>query len=218
MWNIIIDALFVLIILVCIGVGIGRGFIDSVLGLVSTGVALLVSIFTAKYLANFINKIFNFEDMILRGLDKANDGNVTFFGGKVSLSNVEVAKFVVWIISLVMIFLLIKLVVFILAKIFEKVTKKSPTISGINRVLGMIFGALRGGVIVVIILALCSLLSQVPIIGQPIYDTVSKPTITGAVFKYVDEFVEDKFDQKKVEDIISRIVSDNKAPEEGSGQ
>lgn len=209
MWSYIVDGIVILILLFCIGVGIGKGLFDSLLSLISTGIALVVSIFCAKYAANIINKIFNFEGFILEKLDGSNEGYVTFFGDKFSVTNVEAAKFCVWIFSLVIVFLIIKLAVSILSKLFEAVTKSSPTISGINRLLGMLFGAVKGGVVVLALFALCSLLAQVPIIGEPVYNAVSNAKLSGGIFKFVDEFVEKNIDEDTVKDIVDRIITEN---------
>jgi uncharacterized membrane protein required for colicin V production len=208
MWSYIIDGILILILLVCIISGIIRGLFDSVLHLVGSGLAIVASVFLAKYVANFINKLFNFEDWILTKLEGGEQGHTNLFN-KINLDNVELAKFTVWIISVVIVFLAIKLLLLILTKVLESATQKSKTLSGINRVLGMIFGIARGAVIALACLAVCSLIAQVPVIGDPVYKEVSNATITGKVFKFVDDFVEKNITAEGVQDIIDRIVSDN---------
>ena len=216
MWSYIIDGILILILLVCIITGIVRGLIDGVLHLVGSGLAIAAAVFLAKYAANFINKIFNFEDWVLNKLDGGREGSFELFG-KIKLDNVELAKFTVWIISVIIVFLVIKLVLLILTKVFESVTKKSVTISAINRVLGMIFGILRGGVIVLALVGVCTLLANVPVIGDPIYKEMNNATITGKVYKYVDDFIEKNLTEEKVRDIIDRIVSDNVSDNNSDG-
>lgn len=205
MWGFIVDAIVIIILLICLIVGIAKGFFDSLLSLIGTGLSLVASVFLAKYVANLINKIFNFEQFVL---DKLNGSETQFKIFNIELSNVEIAKFCVWICSVVILFLIIKLVVFVLAKIFESVVTSNQTISGINRVLGMVFGLVKGGVTVIALLALCSLLAQVPVIGDPVYDAIQSSTITSKVFDYVDEFCEKNLTKEKVDDLIDRIVSE----------
>ena len=212
MWSYIIDGALILLLVVSIIIGISKGLIDSVLSLVGTGIALLASVFLSKHVANLINKIFNFEDFVLNHLDGAEEGSMKIFG-VIELNNVEVAKFAVWIASVVILFILIKLVIYIVAKMFEAVIKSSPTVSGINRVLGMIFGAIKGGVMVLISLALCTLLCQLPFIGGTVYDKIQDTTITKGIYNVVEDFVENNLTQEKIEDIIDKIVSDNEVPE-----
>lgn len=220
MWNYIIDGLLILIIVVCAIIGIVKGFFDSILSLVGTGLALAVSVFTAKYVANFINKIFNFEEFLLTKIDEATtEGVITIFG--VDLQNTEVAKFAVWVVSIIIVFIIVKLAIFILSKIFESVVKNSPTMGGINRVLGMVFGIVKGGVTVLGLLAVCSLLAQVPGIGTPIYEQITNTTITSGIYKYVDEFVEKNLTKENIQDIIERFESevsnnDDQDPTSGS--
>ena len=210
MWSYIIDGLLILILVVCVIIGVSKGLFDSVIGLIGTGVSLIAAVFLAKHVANFVNKIFNFENFVLEKLDASNsEGVISFFGGNFTLSNVEVAKFCVWICSVVILFLCILLVIHVIAKIFESVVNNSPTISGVNRVLGMVFGLARGCAISLVLLALCSVLSQVPVIGTPIYDAIQSTKITSKVYNYVDEFVEKNLTKENIQGLIDKIVSEN---------
>lgn len=220
-WNYIIDGLLILVILLCTIMGIVKGLFDSILSLFGTGIALAVSIFCAKFVANFINKIFNFEQFLLDKIDAAvvdgasgttasSEATKSLIG---NLPNTEVAKFGVWIVSLVIVFIIVKLTIFILSKIFESVVKNSPTISGINRVLGMVFGLIKGGITAIAMIAVCSLLCKVPGIGTPIYEKITNTTLTSKVFKYVDEYVEENLTEDKIKDIIDRITSEASSKE-----
>ena len=124
MWSYIIDGALILLVVISIIIGISKGLIDSILSLIGTGIALLASVFLSKHVANLINKIFNFEDFVLNHLDGAEEGSMKIFG-VIELNNVEVAKFAVWIASVVILFILIKLVIYIVAKMFEAVIKSS---------------------------------------------------------------------------------------------
>ena len=77
--------------------------------------------------------------------------------------------------------------------------------------LGLIFGIIRGGVIAVALIGVCTLLSNIPVIGDPIYKEMNNAPITSKVYKYVDNFIEKNLTEEKVKDIIDRIVSDNVA-------
>jgi len=195
---------------VCVIIGVCKGLFDSLIGLIGTGVSLIASVFLAKHVAGFINKIFGFEDFVLEKLDANNsDGVISFFGGNFTLSNVEVAKFCVWICAVVILFLTILLVIHIIGKLFEAVVNSRPTLSGVNRVLGLVFGLARGCVTVIALLALCSVLAQVPVIGTPIYDAIQSTKITGKVFDYVDDFVEKNLTKENIQELIDKIASEN---------
>lgn len=219
MWGYIIDGVLIAIIVISAIVGIVKGLVDSVLGLFGTGLAVVAGVFGAKYLSNFVNKIFGLESFVLSKLEGGAEGTVKFFGG--TFSNAEVAKFCVWIITVVMIFLIVKLAIFILAKIFESVTQNNPKLSGINRVLGMIFGIAKGGIVSLGLVAIASLLSEVPGIGTVITDKIDETKVTSFAYKYVDEFVDQNLTAEKVQEIVDKIVSeldnDDNKDEEGTG-
>ena len=114
-------------------------------------------------------------------------------------------------------FLIIKLAIYILAKIFESVTKNSPTLSGLNRLFGMIFGLAKGVVWVAVLLALCSAVSEIPVIGSTITNKIAETKVTSFAYKYVDEFVDTQLTQEKVNEIISKLTgSDGETKTEGT--
>ncbi len=206
MWGYIIDGVIIAIIIIAAIVGIVKGLIDSVLGLFGTGIALVAGVFGAKYLSSFVNRIFGLDSFILSKLKDGAEGSFTFFGGE--FSNVEIAKFCVWLVTVVIIFLIVKLAIFILAKIFESVSDNHPKLSGINRVLGMIFGIAKGGIISLAIIAFASVLSDVPGIGSIITDKIGETKVTSFAYKYVDEFVEDNLTAEKIQEIVDKIASE----------
>lgn len=203
MWPYIIDGILILILVVSTIVGIVKGFFDSLLSLLGTGVAFLIAVFTAKYVSNFLNKLVGIEEFVLKKLDATNEGTVEFFGTR---TNAEVAKFCTWILTVIVLFLIIKLAIYILAKIFESVTKNSPTLSGLNRLFGMFFGFAKGVAYVAVSLGLCSAVSQVPVIGTAITDKIAETKVTSFVYKYVDDFVDNQLTQEKIDDIISKLA------------
>lgn len=218
MWSYIIDGILILLVVISVIVGISKGLLDSILSLVGTGLALLASVFLSKHVANLVNKIFNFEDFVLKHLDGAETGSMKIFG-VIELSNVEVAKFAVWIASVVIVFILIKLAIHILSKMFEAVVNSSPTVSGINRVLGMVFGLIKGGVMALVGLALCTLVCQLPLIGNPVYNAIQDTKLTKGIYNVVEDFVETKLTKENIQEIIDKIVSDNEVPSDsGAGE
>lgn len=204
MWSLIIDGIVIGIIVICAIIGIVKGFVDSLLGLIGTGLAVLAGVFSAKYVSSWINNLFGLEDKILNSLDGGSEGAFKIFGAE--FSNPEVARFAVWLIAVVAVFLLVKLVVLILSKMFEKVTQNKPVISGINRVLGLVFGLVKGGAMVLIALALCSAVSQLPIIGATISDKIAETKVTNFAYKYVDEFVENQLTEESINKLISQMT------------
>jgi len=209
MWSFIIDGIVIGIIVVFAVIGVIKGLIDSVLSLLGTAIAVVVGVFTAKYVSGLINKIFNLETSILNTMDGGEAGTFKIFGNE--FSNPDIARFAVWLISVVAVFLLTKLILLILSKMFEKVTQNAPVISGINRTLGAVFGVVKGAVMVAVSLALCSALSQLPFIGTTISDKIAETKVTNFAYKYVDEFVETQLTKENIENLISNMVPDKDA-------
>ena len=210
MWGTIIDVVFIAIIVVSAIIGIVKGFFDSILGLIGTTVAGIAGIFLAKYIAPIVNNIFGLENFLLNKINLPED--FTFFGS--AFTNEELAKFGVWIITVFATFLIIKFAIFILGKIFERVTKNSPAITGINRVLGMLFGTIKGLIVALGLVAIGSLVSEVPGIGKLVTDKIAETKVTSFAYKYVDEFVDENVTSEKVQEIVNKIVSEVN-PDEG---
>ena len=206
MWGFIIDGVLIAIIVVSLIIGICKGLIDSVLGLVGTGLAVVAGVFGAKFLSNFVNRIFNLETFVLGKLEGGAEGTAKFFGGE--FSNIDIAKFCVWVLTVIIIFLIVKLAIFILAKIFESVVANSPRLTGINRVLGMLFGTVKGLIVSLGIIAIGSLVSEVPGIGKLVTDKIAETKVTSFAYKYVDEFVDENVTAEKVQEIVDKIVSE----------
>ncbi len=210
MWSYIIDGALILILLISTIVGIVKGFFDSLLSLLGTGISFAVAVFTAKYVSPTLNKIINIEQFVLEKLDTSGT-SINVFG---LTTNEDVAKFCTWLVTVIVMFLIIKLAIFILAKIFESVTKNSPTLSGINRVFGMLFGLVKGAAWVFILLAICSALKQVPGVGTTIKNKIAETKVTSFAYKYVDDFVENQLTQEKVNSIIDKLTGGSKSSEE----
>ena len=212
MWGYIIDGVLIAIVVISLIVGICKGLVDSILGLLGTAIAVAAGAFGAKYLSNFVNRIFNLESFVLGKLEGGAEGSAKFFGS--TFSNVDIAKFCVWIVTVIIIFLIVKLAIFILAKIFESVAQNHPRLSGINRVLGMLFGTIKGLIVALGLVAIGSLVSEVPGIGKLVTDKIAETKVTSFAYKYVDEFVDENVTSEKVQEIVNKIVSEVN-PDEG---
>lgn len=207
MWGTIIDIVLIAIVVFCAVVGIIKGFFDSILGLIGTTLAFIAGVFLAKYIAPIVNNIFGLENFLASKINLPE--NFSLFG--TPLNNAEVAKFGVWVITVLAVFLVVKLVIFILGKIFESVTNNSPAVSGINRVLGMVFGIVKGAITVVLVIMVASLLGKIPGVGDTIDAKINETKICKWADKYVDDIMEKYITKDNLQDIIDRIISDNKA-------
>ena len=87
------------------------------------------------------------------------------------------------VIAAVVLFIALKIAVFLLSKLFDALTKHRA-INGIDRTLGLVFGLAKGALLVCIGLGVAYLVASSTIEGW-----VENSTVTKWVYKYVTEFV-----------------------------
>ena len=203
-----IDIVFIAILVVFAIIGLWRGLFDSLLGLISSGVALAIAIFTAKPVAKFLNKILKIDAWFLKIVNKAvgESGTVSLFGSeKLTFTSQEVAQFLSIVFAVIVTFVLIKLAVWLLAKLFDSVT--SSTIgSGLNKVLGFFFGLCRGAVFVILALSLCCVFSSTKIIGNSVQENNDNTKNTKNVYKYVSDYIETSLEKTDIKEYVSDLV------------
>lgn len=194
MW---IDIVLIAIILVSVAIGLWKGFFDSLLGLISTGLALVAGYFGARPACSFIGNFIDLGSWIDGMLSKVFDDNaiIALFGNEIlSVKRPELANFLAIVLSGVITFLVVKIGIWLLAKLFDSVVESSTIGSGLNKVLGGLFGLARGAVMVLAILLVCSLLcgSGVDALSSPIQTAIDESKVTHYVYKYVSDFTENQ--------------------------
>ena len=75
----------------------------------------------------------------------------------------------------------------------------------------MIFGIVKGGITVVLFIMIASLLGKIPGVGDTIDAKINETKICKWADKYVDDIMENYITKENIQDIIDRIISDNKA-------
>ena len=75
----------------------------------------------------------------------------------------------------------------------------------LNRILGCVFGLLKGVAFSLSLIALFSVIAEVPVIGTTIKDGIANTKVTSIVYETVDNFVDNQLTTEKVNDIISKI-------------
>ena len=195
MW---LDIVLGAILLISIVIGLWKGFFDSLLGLVSTGLALVVGFTCAKPASAFIAKFIDLPawiDGLLSKVIENPDQIVSLFGNdSLALKRMELANFLAIVLSGIIVFLVVKIGIWLLAKLFDSVVESSSIGSGLNKLLGGIFGLVKGGAMVIVILLLCSIIcgSGITIISNPIQSAIDNSKVTHYVYKYVSDFTENQ--------------------------
>ncbi len=206
MW---VDIVLIAILVVFLIIGLWKGFFDSLLGLISTGLAIVVAITCAKPASSFINKFINLPNWIDGLLSKvmAEDKVVNLFGNAdLSFTRIQLANFLSIVMSAIIVFIVTKLAIWLLAKLFDSVVSESTFASGLNKVLGGIFGIVRGGALILAILLLCAVLSGTGL-ATPIQNTISNSKVTNYVYKYVSDFTENQLTKADIKDFVVDMVN-----------
>lgn len=192
-----IDIVFIAIIAISAIVGLAKGLFESILSLFGTALSLFVAIYASKPFAEFIAKFVDLNSILTNLL--VGDGKLIPTTGldilTLHYSPEQVVEYATILASILVMFILIKLVIWLLARLFDGATKNSSALSGLNRLLGFVFGIAKGGLFVAIALAATSLVSTFAF-GSQIQDAINQTTITSKVYSYVDEFTQNQLEDK----------------------
>lgn len=200
-----IDIIFIAILIICAIIGLVKGLLDSVLGLVSGGAALFLAIWLAKPFTALIRKIIDIDGLSNNLLQSWGVAETTSFLGIAEVTRNQIATFMSLILCAVVLFLLIKVLVWVLSKLFGSAISGSTALSGLNRVFGLIFGVARGLFTCCIVLAICSVLSFIQPLGQTVTDAINSTTITRFTYGYVDDYVQGQISGDKFQDLLEEF-------------
>lgn len=203
-----IDIVFIGIIVVFAIIGLVKGLFDSILSLVASVASIFLSFWASKPVAAFLNKMADVNGFFEKFLtDKLSIPAEGAYGQTLS----ELASVCTLVLSMIIVFVLIKVAVWLLAKLFDSVTAQSTAASGMNRLLGLVFGAIKGFAIVIIALGITSVASIA--FEKQIDDFLADSSITRSTYNYVDEWVENEL-QDRLDDFIKDLADYAEVPEE----
>ena len=204
---IIADLVVVAIIAVFAFIGIKRGFIRSCIGLCSVIISLFISIWAYPIVTDFINNTSLNETIastVELGLeDKSDSASENDDSGIFSIlpdsaqdaieSGTEVvadsarkataqaiSTLAINIISILIVFIVVRIIMFLLSLTLGFITKL-PVIKSINKLLGAIFGALCGILVVYLLLALLAFTSAINT-DNPIGKSVKESYIASQMY------------------------------------
>lgn len=117
----------------------------------------------------------------------------------------QIAKIVAIVIAVIVMFVIIRIAILLLAKLFDALSK-NKVVSGIDRAVGLLFGLIKGSILVCIVLAVFYLIAN-----QTVLNWIDGSTITKWVYTYVCEFVEflvSKFNlPKQITELFPQLTS-----------
>ena len=192
-----VDIVLIVIIVLCAIIGLAKGLFESILSIFSSVLSVVVAILVSKHVAAFINKLVDankfFSDLLIKWGWISEEGATIF--GKVYTPE-QIGNTCTIIISIIAVWILIKLAILLLSKLFDSATTSSSAISGLNRVLGLVFGAAKGFLIGCVGLGLAAILSLCGVNG--VKDLMEKNKMSNFVYGYISEWVgttlEDRID------------------------
>jgi uncharacterized membrane protein required for colicin V production len=198
-----IDIVFIAIIVVFALIGLAKGLFESILSIFSSALSIAIAILASSYVATFLNNITKCNDFFAKSIVSwgwVKQEGLEFLGKLYTPA--QVANTITVIISVVAVWLLLKLAIWLLSRLFNNVTASSTAISGLNRVLGLFFGIAKGFLIVCVGLGLVSIVTFFGI-GSNISAEIEKNSMTNFVYKYVHNWVGELLEDK-VEDFIGK--------------
>lgn len=231
--GLIVDIALILLVVIFGIIGFKKGFLKSVLALFSWIVCIAIAIFAAKYVAGWINGIYDFTGLIGGSIEKGLlDSNKEFFSIsagtlgssqavianipnnvngllaqviKVVFSNVTITaettdsiarivgvslgNIVMIIITAILLFIILKLAIFLLSKIFDNIAR-TKILGGVNKILGIVFGVVKAGLIIVILNCILVSLSLVPAVNNAITPVIQdNTTVEKFIYNKTDEVI-----------------------------
>lgn len=213
-----IDIVVIALVLISAIIGLSKGLFESILSIFGSVLSLFVAIWASKPVAGFLNSLadvnaFFGKLLVDWGVADAS-GNVKILFKTFTLA--DASSFVTLIASVILVFILIKLVIWLLSKLFDSATANNSALSGLNRLLGLLFGAAKGLLFVAFGFAIASLVSQVAF-GAQIRAEIEKNTISNFVYKYVDDWVEENLEDQ-LQKLIGNPVEEEEETETPSGE
>lgn len=102
------------------------------------------------------------------------------------------------VISGILVFIVLKIAIFLLSKLFDNIAR-TKILGGVNKILGLAFGAIKGACIVVIFNIIAVALSLIPVINKTIDPIIQNNT-------KIESFV-----YNQTENLVEKYVIDGKA-------
>ena len=133
-----VDVAICLILFISVSIGIYKGFVKETLSLAS----LILALFLAFYLS----------DYPVRWLMSVSQG----WGGEWLGFNIT-GESIVFVVSFILIFIVSLVLGYLLSNVLSNLVSQSTILKGMNRVLGAVFGFVRGAIIVMLLVVFAGL-------------------------------------------------------------
>lgn len=234
-FGLIIDIAIVVALIIFGIIGLKKGFLKSIISIFSWAVCIVIAVLLAKYVAGWLNGIFNFsgfigekisgglvstnefftqtintyqaggKDALIAAIPQDINGllaqlvKVVFSNSNVDMTSTETIANVVGssighicmvIISGILVFIVLKIAVALLSKLFDKISK-TKILGSLNKILGLVFGALKAALVVIVLNCVLVGLSLIPAVNKTITPIIQDNThIEKFIYNKTDEVIE----------------------------
>ena len=217
-----LDIAIIAVVVILALVGMGRGFLKSLLQFFGTLATLALSIWLAKPFSGLLQGWFGLNsalgnalyDPITAACAEGDGGAIpNFFLNKfaeilmgsgywqsyaqgsndpafIADFSGKIGDVLGVVISVVILYILFRIAVAILGKIFDAISK-NRAISGLDRLLGLVLGALKGCLVVAIVFIGVYLVSPaIPAFGDWVNNLLADNSISNTIFTWLSEFTD----------------------------
>lgn len=111
------------------------------------------------------------------------------------------------VIAVVVMFIVIRIGILLLAKLFNALTK-NKAISGLDRAMGLLFGLLKGAILVSLVLGVFYLIAN-----TTVNEWIQNSTITKWVYQYICDFIDWAVENFNLPEVITNLFPALSSPE-----
>lgn len=202
-----LDIVVIGVIVISAIIGLSKGLFESILAIFGTALSLFIAIWASKPVASFVNGIVDLNSFLATQLTEwgvASGGNVSIIG--LSFTVEKAAEYLAIILAGVAVWIAIKIVIWLLARLFDSAVSSSSALSGMNRLLGLVFGTAKGALMVAIVFVLTALVSQVAFSTQ-INNLINDPSSNNSTSKFIYSYVK-PWTEEQLQDYLTSLIGD----------
>jgi len=109
------------------------------------------------------------------------------------------------VVATIVIYLAIRIAIGILSKVFDAITK-NPAIGGLDRLLGLVFGAAKGALLIAVIFAIYPAVAVVPGVQNIVSPLIDTSVIAKPIYTFVSEFVATYLNQIDFTTLFASVI------------
>lgn len=123
------------------------------------------------------------------------------------ICSAAVGHMVATVIVGVALFIIIKIIVALLAKLFDDAASKHNAINGMDKLLGLVFGLAKGILFLVVAFVAVNYLCYIPSVNEKVNPVIQNSTVTKLTYNIVTEKAEDIITNTDWSDVVEKILN-----------